>query len=34
MKKIKQLAKGYFNQCAKTYMWLPSGMLPYQPNED
>lgn len=29
---IKKAARWYFRKAAETYAWMPSGMLPYNPN--
>lgn len=29
---LKKAARWYFTKSAKSYTWLPSGMLPYNPN--
>lgn len=31
---LKKVVKWYFNQAAKTYVWTPSGMIPYKQNMD
>lgn len=32
VKLIKKAIRWYFTESAKSYTWLPSGMLPYNPN--
>lgn len=32
MKVVKKLLKWYFRKAAESYAWMPSGMLPYNPN--
>lgn len=29
---LKKAAKWYFRKAAETYAWMPSGMMPYDPN--
>lgn len=32
VKLIKKAVRWYFHKAAETYAWMPSGMLPYNPN--
>ena len=32
IKLIKKAVRWYFTESAKSYTWLSSGMLPYNPN--
>lgn len=29
---LKRAMKWYFKEAAKTYAWMPTGMIPYDPN--
>lgn len=29
---LKKATRWYFHKAAETYAWMPSGMLPYNPN--
>lgn len=29
---LKKAVRWYFRKTAKTYVWMPTGMLPYDPN--